>query len=289
MTTTPVVDAHHHFWLDPSTAKYPWMTDELAAIRRPFGPDDLRPLLAAGGVDHTVLVQTRSSLEESMEFLSLAAGSGFVAGVVAWVDLTDPGVSGQIAELRGSPHGHLLVGVRHQVHDEPDPAWLRREDVRRGLHAVQEAGLVYDLLVKEPQLPAALDAARALPNLSFVVDHIAKPRIAAGPEDPGWAERMAPFTDLANVSCKLSGMVTEADWSSWTVDDLAPYAARVLGWFGEERLLYGSDWPVCLLASSYDRLTATIRELLAELPEKARSAIFGGNAIRIYGLREVER
>jgi L-fuconolactonase len=288
MISTPVVDAHHHFWLDPSSDKYPWMTDELAVIRRPFGPDDLRPLLLANGVDRTVLVQTRSSLEESLEFLSLAAESGFVAGVVAWVDLTDTGVASRIAELKASPHGHLLVGIRHQVHDEADPDWLRRDGVRRGLQAVAEAGLVYDLLVKEPQLPAAVDTARALPDLKFVVDHIAKPRIARGPEDPGWAEGMASFSELANVTCKLSGMVTEAHWADWTIDDLAPYVARVRGWFGEGRLLFGSDWPVCLLAAGYDRVTAAMRELLADLPEEARSAVFGGNATRVYGLRRTE-
>ena len=285
MTRAPVVDAHHHFWLDPSPDRYPWLTDDLAAIRRPFGPDDLRPLLAANGVDRTVLVQTRSSLEESFEFLSLAAASGYVAGVVAWVDLTDPEVGSRIAELKAAPDGHLLVGVRHQVHDEPDPEWLDRDDVRRGLGAVAEAGIVYDLLVREPQLPAALATARALPDLTFVIDHLAKPRIAAGREDLGWAERMAPFSDLANVACKLSGLVTEADWRGWAIADLAPYVARAREWFGADRLLYGSDWPVCLLAASYDRVTAAMRELLAGLPDEAEMAVFGGNAIRIYGLR----
>lgn len=289
MSKTLVVDAHHHFWLDPSPQKYPWMTDELAAIRRPFGLDDLRPLLLAAGVDRSVLVQTRSSLEESHEFLSLAAASGFVAGVVAWVDLTASDVASRIAELKASPHGHLLVGVRHQVHDEPDPRWLGRDDVRRGLRAVEEAGLVYDLLVKEAQLPAAFAAASALAGLKFVIDHAAKPRIAAGPEDPGWAASMAPFSDLANVTCKLSGMVTEADWRNWTIEDLAPYVVKVRQWFGDDRLLYGSDWPVCLLAAGYDRVTAAMRQLLADLPEGSRSAVFGGNAVRVYGLGESSR
>ena len=282
--TAPVIDAHHHFWLDPAPAKYPWMSDELAAIRRPFGPDDLRPLLVANRVDRTVLVQTRGSLEESIEFLDLAADSGFVAGVVAWVDLTDAQVASRIAELKATPNGDLLVGIRHQVHDEPDPHWLRRSDVRRGLRAVEEAGLVYDLLVKEPQLHAALDTARALPNLSFVIDHIAKPRIAAGPEDAGWGVGMASFSDLANVSCKVSGMVTEADWRNWTIDSLAPYVAKVLDWFGDDRLLYGSDWPVCLLASSYEGVLTATRALFAHLPERARAPLFGGHALRLSGL-----
>lgn len=286
MTRPTVIDAHHHFWGDPTPDKYPWMTDELAAIRRPFGPEQLRPLLSANRVDRTVLVQTRSSLEESKEFLEIAAGSGFVAGVVAWVDLTSPDVGDQLATLRSLPDGRLLVGIRHQVHDEPDPGWLLRPEVRRGLRAVAEANLTYDLLVKEAQLSAALATAQALPELRFVIDHIAKPNIATGPEDAGWAAGMAPFGALPNVACKLSGMVTEADWRRWRPTDLAPYVEKVLTWFGPRRLLFGSDWPVSLLAASYDRVIGTVRELLAELPETDRSEIFGGTATMVYRLPE---
>jgi len=279
-----VIDAHHHFWGLPNLVDYPWLTDELAAIRRPFGPQDLRPLLEASGGAETVLIQTRSSLAESREFLAIAERCGFVAGVVAWVDLTAPDVARQIGELRAGPGGGRLVGIRHQVHDEPDPRWLLRDDVLAGLEAVADAGFVYDLLVREPQLPAALECARRLPDLAFVIDHLAKPRIARGPEDSGWEQAMAPFADLGNVACKISGMVTEADWTSWRSADLAPYVDRVAGWFGDERLLFGSDWPVCLLAADYGTVVATARELMADRPPAALAAIFGGNASRIYRL-----
>lgn len=271
-----MIDAHHHFWGDPSPVEYPWMTDELAAIRRPFLPRDLRPLLEAAGVERTILVQTRASLEETRWFLELAAESGFVAGVVGWVDLTEPDVEEQIA---GLPPG--LVGIRHQVHDEPDPAWLLRPDVIRGLRAVAAAGLVYDLLLKPPHLAAGLQVATLLPELSFVIDHLAKPRIAAGRNDPEWERGMAPFASLPNVCCKVSGLVTEADWSAWRPENLAPYVERAVEWFGEERLMFGSDWPVCLLAADYLRVVATARELV---PEPMHEKVFAANAARVYGV-----
>lgn len=282
MTQSPVVDAHHHFW-DPSAAEYPWMTDELAAIRRPFTPDDLRPLLAETGVDCTVLVQTRSSLQETREFLALAARTDFIAGVVGWVDLTDPDVDATVQELKAGPGGNKLVGIRHQVHDEPNPEWLLREDVRRGLRAVEEAGLAYDLLVRTRELEAALQIARRFPNLRFVVDHIAKPPIKAGQID-AWSEAMAPFAGLDHVECKLSGMVTEADWSRWKPDDLVPYVRRVLEWFGPDRLMFGSDWPICLLAASYRAVFDACIYALGDLPADARARIFGETALRFYHL-----
>jgi len=279
-----VVDSHHHFW-DPAQADYPWMTDELAAIRRRFGPEDLRPLLAESQVDTTIVVQTRSSQEETRELLEVAEATDFVAGVVGWVDLTDAAVARAIEDLRAGPGGRFLVGIRHQVHDEPDPAWLGRPDVRRGLAAVQDAGLVYDLLVRTRQLPAATEAARALPGLRLVIDHIAKPKIAAGRRDLEWEAAMAPLSDLANVTSKLSGMVTEAGWRTWSQADLEPYVQRCLGWFGDDRLLFGSDWPVCLLATTYSTVVDTLRMLLTELPAPAATNVFGANAIRVYRLQ----
>jgi L-fuconolactonase len=278
-----VVDSHHHFW-DPAEADYPWMTEELAAIRRRFGPEDLRPLLEESRVDRSVVVQTLSSLQETRQLLELAGATDFVAGVVGWVDLTDVDLARVIEDLRKGAGGRFLVGARHQVHDEPDPAWLCRTDVRRGLANVQDAGLVYDLLVRSPQLPAALETARALPDLRLVIDHLAKPRIVAGREDHEWEAAMAPFADLANVTCKLSGMVTEADWGTWTASDLEPYVRRCLDWFGEDRLMFGSDWPVCLMAATYGTVVDTLRHLLADLSETAARRVFGANAIRVYGL-----
>ncbi len=278
-----IVDAHHHFW-NPARRDYPWMGDEVAAIGRPFGPDDLRPLLTANGVDKTVLVQTVSSLEETREFLATAATADFVAGVVGWVDLTDPSVSDTIAGLKRGPEGRFLVGLRHQVHDESDAQWLLRPDVVRGVQAIGEAGLVYDLLVRTRELPAALRLVRQMPDVRFVIDHMAKPRIIAGPRDIEWERAMSPFSDCVNVSCKLSGLVTEARWDGWTPEDLAPYVARALEWFGVQRCMFGSDWPVCLLAASYEQVVQSLQFAISGLGPAERDAVLGGNAIRIYGL-----
>ena len=272
-----IVDAHHHFW-DPTRREYPWMGRELAPIRKPFGPGELRPLLEDNGVDRTIVVQTVSNIEETREFLETAAASDFVAGVVGWVDLESPSVDELLATLVSD----LLVGIRHQVHDEPDPEWLLRDDVQRGIAAVGEAGLVYDLLVRARELPAALRTVRRLRDVSFVIDHCAKPRIAATPWDSAWEERLAPFSDEPNVACKLSGLVTEADWKTWTPEQLEPYVRRVVGWFGAERCMFGSDWPVCLLAAGYDQVFDAIQQIVG-LDEQ----IFGETARRVYGLPEL--
>jgi L-fuconolactonase len=274
-----VVDAHHHFW-DPARASYPWMTDALAPIRRRFGPEDLRPLLAANGIDRTILVQTRSSLDETREFLATAAQHDFIAGVVGWVDLTAD-VAKQLASLRAGPGGAKLVGIRHQAHDETDPEWLGRKDVRRGIAAVGKAGLVYEILVRTRELPAALALVRALPEMRFVIDHIAKPPIASGATTE-WAARLEPLAASPNVFVKLSGMVTEADWKHWTVRDIAPYVTRVLDWFGPERCVFGSDWPVCLLAASYAHVIDACGQAIGDLPVADRERIFGGNATELY-------
>jgi len=276
------IDSHHHFW-DPDRATYPWMTDDLAPIRRRFGPADLRPLIDGMRISRTILVQPRSRTNETEEFIATAAAERFIAGVVGWVDLTDPAVADEIARLRAAPGGDRLVGIRHQVQDEPDPEWLARPDVRRGLAAVASAGLAYDLLVRPRELSAAFDAAAALPDLRFVVDHIGKPRIAAAEMEP-WAGRIRSMAELPNVACKLSGLVTEAAWGSWTTVDLHPYVDAVLDAFGPERLMFGSDWPVCLLAASYDRVVSADRELLAALSADERARIFGVTAMEVYGL-----
>ena len=260
------------------------MTDELAAIRRPFAPPDLEPLLAAAGIDRTVLVQTRASVDETRELLRTAEATSFVAGVVGWVDLSDPGVAEEIDALRSGPGGDRLVGIRHQVHDEPDADWLLRPDVRRGIAAVGRAGLAYDLLVRSRELPAALQVVRGLPDVRFVIDHVAKPPIRDRVFQP-WAERIASFGEMRNTWCKASGMITEADWSSWRPDDLRPYVQHVLDVFGADRLVFGSDWPVCLLAGSYQQVFDATRAALGDLTEGEQSAIFGGNAAEVYRLR----
>jgi len=269
-----IVDAHHHFW-DPNRHAYPWLGDQPAAIRRPFGPDDLRLELVDNGVDKTILVQTISSVDETRELLETAAATDFIAGVVGWVDLASAGVAGEIASLVSD----LLVGIRHQVHDEPDPSWLLREEVQRGIAAVGEAGLVYDLLVRTRELPAALETVRRHPDVSFVIDHAAKPRIGSASWDRDWEHALALFSDRPNVTCKLSGLVTEADWKSWTPEQLEPYVRRVVEWFGSTRCMFGSDWPVCLLAASYAQVMDSLQQIVG-----LDDAIFGDTASRVYGL-----
>ncbi|MFL5679045.1 MAG: amidohydrolase family protein [Chloroflexota bacterium] len=281
MTT---VDAHHHFW-DPRRSVYPWMTPDLDAIRLPFGPDDLRPLLDAAGIDRSILVQTRGLAVETEEFLATAAATPFVAGVIGWVDLTAPDVADAIARLRSLHGGAKLVAIRHQVHDEPDAEWLDRPDVHRGIAAVEAAGLPYDLLIRPREMPAALRTVAAFPGLRFIVDHIAKPPIADAAMEP-WATGIRALAASDNVTCKLSGMVTEADWATWKAADLAPFVDVVLEAFGPDRLMYGSDWPVCLLAAPYDRVVATARELTAELTRSERDRVFGGTATEVYSLPE---
>jgi L-fuconolactonase len=269
-----IVDAHQHFW-DPATAEYPWMTGEAAALRRRFGPDDLAPLLDEHGVVGTVLVQARASLDETYALLELAASTPFVLGVVGWVDLTRADVARVLSELEGP-----LVGVRHQVHDEPDPRWLLRADVQRGVAAVGDAGLAYDLLVRTRELPAAAETARHHPDVRFVLDHVAKPPLRMG-DLAEWAAGVAALAALPNVTCKLSGLFTEADPGA----ELRPTVERALGWFGGERCMFGSDWPVCTLATDYGATLELVRSVLSD---RDRDAVLSGTAIRVYGL-EIKR
>ncbi|MFI2629271.1 amidohydrolase family protein [Streptomyces collinus] len=275
-----VVDAHHHVW-DLSVRDQDWITGpELAPLRRDFTMQDLEPEARAAGVSRTVLVQTVTVPEETPEFLALAAGHDLIAGVVGWTDLTRPDIADELARLRELPGGPYLKGIRHQVQGEPDPTWLLRPDVRRGLAAVADAGLVYDLVVLPHQLPACVRAAAALPGLTFVLDHLGKPPIASGALEP-WATGLRALAALPNTVAKLSGLVTEADPASWTVEDLRPYADVALEAFGPGRLMYGSDWPVCTLGAAYgDTLDLTGR--LTDPYDHPQ--ILGTTATRVYGL-----
>ncbi|MGY3678222.1 amidohydrolase family protein [Streptomyces sp. TE33382] len=278
------IDAHHHVW-DLAVRDQDWITgEELAPIRRTFTLADLEPEARAAGVYATVLVQTVTVAEETPEFLALADGSDLVAGVVGWSDLTDPGIAGTLAALRALPGGDRLVGLRHQVQGEPDPEWLLRPDVLRGLAAVADAGLVYDLILRPHQLPAATRAAELLPALTFVLDHGGKPPIAARRSHP-WSEDLRALAALPNTVCKLSGLVTEADPRTWTVQDLRPYTATLLDAFGPDRLMFGSDWPVCRLAAGYAEVVEAAHTLTSHLTEDERRAVFAGTATRVYGLR----
>ncbi|WP_255945923.1 amidohydrolase family protein [Streptomyces odontomachi] len=276
-----ILDAHHHVW-DLSVRDQDWITGpKMAPIRRNFSLDDLAPQAQAQGVTAT-LVQTVTVAEETPEFLALAEGSDLVAGVVGWTDLTRPDVAETLAGLRAVPGGRHLVGIRHQVQGEDDPQWLMRTDVRRGLTAVADAGLVYDLLVLPHQLPASVAVAAALPQLTFVLDHLGKPNIAAGDLEP-WATQVKALAALPNTVCKLSGMF-ESTWDSWTMDDLRPFADTVLDAFGPSRVMFGSDWPVSTLAESYAVVVDTALRLTAHLSPAERAEIFAGTATRVYGL-----
>lgn len=273
------VDAHHHLWRT-SARRHAWLDgDDTAAIRRDYTTADLRA--AAVGIDATVLVQVLPDLDESIEFLATAAAEPLIAGVVGWVDLTDAPAR-DIERLRSAPGGELLAGIRHLVEAEPDPRWLAREDVLAGLAAVRDAGLVYDVLVRPHQFPAATAAARAVPDLTFVLDHLGKPPVATGQLEP-WATGLATLAREPNVVAKLSGLVTEAD-RNWQPADLRPYVETALTTFGPDRLMVGSDWPVCLLAGSYARVMEAADGLLEDLTPPEQAAIRGGTAARVYGL-----
>jgi L-fuconolactonase len=249
----------------------------VAPLRRRFAPADLEPLLEAHGVAGTVLVQARASLDETTALLAAAAEAPFVLGVVGWVDLAAADAGETLAGFR-----NRLVGIRHQVHDEPDARWLLRDDVQRGLAAVGAAGLAYDLLVRTRELPAALETARRRPELRIVLDHVAKPPLASG-ELGAWAEGVEALSRLPNVSCKLSGLVTEAA-PGWRADELVSCLLRALDWFGAERCMFGSDWPVCLLAADYGRVLGLVTAALEGASEDERAAVLGGTASAIYGL-----
>jgi L-fuconolactonase len=278
-----IIDGHQHFW-DPAHADYPWMdAPELAPIRRAFAPADLAPLLKANGIDASIVVQCRSALEETEEFLRIAREIPFVAGVVGWVDLTDGSLGETLDRLRASPGGEKLVGIRHQVHDEPDPDWLLREDVQHGLTAVFARELAYDLLVRTRELPAAIATAQAFAQARFVLDHAAKPPIAHG-WSTEWADRIAALAACGNVWCKISGLATEAVWTDWDAERLFPFVEHVANCFGEDRLIFGSDWPVCLLAGSYGEITGALEACVARLGPGAPDKAFGVNAKAAYRL-----
>jgi L-fuconolactonase len=277
------VDAHHHMW-DLAVRDQPWTADPDIAdvLHRTFTLDNLTPSSSAAGIDASVLVQTITVAAETPEFLALAAESPLVQAVTGWTDLTAPDVAETLKALVEGPNGRWLKGIRHQVQGEPDPNWLVRADVLRGLEAVGEAGLVYELLTLPHQLPAAIGAARQLPGTKFVLDHCSKPPITTGELEP-WATRLRELAALPNVTCKVSGLVTEAS-KDWTVHDLRPYVETVLDAFGPDRLMFGSDWPVCLLHASYAQVVEATEELLGGLSETEQDAVWGGTAARVYGI-----
>jgi L-fuconolactonase len=268
-----MIDSHQHFW-QVGRFDYPWMSRDLGVLYRDYLAADLRPILERNGVEQTVLVQASNSVAETRWLLELADANPFIAGVVGWVDLTQSG------ELPAHPK---FKGVRHLVESEPDDAWLIRPAVLSGLKKLMAHGCTYDLLVHTRHLKYVSQVAESCPELQFVIDHMAKPPIVRN-EIKDWAEAMKPVAAFPNIYCKLSGLVTEANWTSWQTEDLRPYVDQALELFGTDRMMFGSDYPVCLLAASYERVLESFQELLKDLSEADRDKIFSTNARTFYRL-----
>lgn len=271
------IDCHQHFWRY-SPQQHAWITDDMMSLRRDFLPADLQPLLQHSHQQACIAVQAASSLDETRFLLQLADAHAWIAGVVGWVDLQADDVEAQLQEFVDHP---AFVGVRHIAQSEPE-GFLLRPALRRGLQALARHGLTFDLLVYPHQLREATELVASMPAQTFVLDHLAKPYVARGEREP-WARELAQLARSPNVSCKLSGLVTEANWRQWTPAALRPYFAAALDAFGPERLLFGSDWPVCTVACSYQRWSDIVGSWIAPLPGPLQQAILGGNAIRVYG------
>lgn len=272
------LDSHQHFW-SYDTAQYPWIPPG-SPLQRDWLPDDLAPLLAAAGLDGCIAVQARQTVEESRWLLLLADHAEIIKGVVGWVDLRNERVDEQLAELASHKN---FRGVRHVVQDEPDDDFMLGADFLRGIGKLKSFGLTYDILIFPKQLPAAIELVQRFPGQPFVLDHIAKPFIKDGTLEP-WRTQIRELAKAPNVMCKVSGMVTEAKHGAWKPEDFRPYLDVVFEAFGIERLMYGSDWPVCLLSASYAQTFGLPDEYTRSLTTAQREAFLGGNAARFYGV-----
>jgi len=271
------IDAHQHFW-DIHRFQYPWMPPGESPLRRNYVPQDLEPILKRNRFEGSVVVQANTIIEETLWLLELASEHEFVRGIVGWVDLTDPRVGATLDKFQRHAK---FKGVRHLVHDEPDVNWLLRADVIAGLRELARREVPYDLLLRPQHLKIVPGVAEKVPGLRMVVDHIAKPPIATGRMDD-WAEDMATVAKIPNVYCKLSGMITEADHRDWKAEHLRPYVAHVLKLFGPERLMFGSDWPVCTLAGSWKEVLAAFTQAIGPQPIDVREKLLGGTAEKFY-------
>jgi len=278
------IDAHQHFW-SYSAADYPWIGTGMERLARDYLPADLSSVAAPAGIVGSVAVQARQTPEESRWLLELADTSPIIRGVVGWVDLRSEQVAGELG--RYSAH-EKFVGVRHVVQDEPDPRFVLGAAFIRGLGHLQQFGLTYDLLLYPPQLPAAVELVARLPEQPFVLDHLAKPRIKTGEIDP-WRHDIEALARHDNVCCKVSGLVTEAAWGGWKPADFTPYLDVVLAAFGPERLMFGSDWPVCLLSGAYADVVGLAKEFFSRLSAAEQALVWGGTATRFYGLKDSKK
>lgn len=273
------IDAHQHFW-DLNRFPYPWMPPAPSPLRRNFLPEDLQPILERNSFDGSVVVQATTSPGEAPWLLQLAETHRMVLGVVAWVNLTDPQLGNTLDKLQPHPK---FKGIRHPVHDEPDDRWLLRPDVLRGLKELERREIPYDLLLRPQHLPVAIELIDHVPSLKMVVDHIAKPLIAKGQME-GWAQNMERIAKAPQIHVKLSGMITEAQPKTWTADHLRPYVQHVWKLFGPDRCMFGSDWPVCLLAGIWKEVLAGLTQALGPIPQAERNKVMGETAGRFYAL-----
>jgi L-fuconolactonase len=276
-----IIDAHQHFWRLSLPFNYGWLdVPQHAPIHRDFLPQHLEPHLRAVGVQRTIFVQTQHDLEENRWALRLAENYPFIAGIVGWVDLASEACEEQLLEFKDHPK---FAGVRHITQDEADDDFIVRAEVLRGLEVLERYGVSFDLLFYTKHLRHVPALARRLPELPMVIDHLAKPKIREW-RTHDWLPQFREAADFPNVYCKLSGMITEADWRSWTAADLKPYVQAALEYFGVERCMFGSDWPVCELAGSYEQVYLALVEALGPISESEHAAIFGGTACSFYGI-----
>lgn len=271
------IDTHQHFWVY-SAEDYAWIDDSMAGLKRNFLPDDLHPLLKQKRISATIAVQARQALQETNWLLSLTEDYAWIAGVVGWVDLCSPDCSEQLRSLSTHPR---LVGVRHVLHDEQDERFCLREEFIAGIAQLESYNLSYDVLIKPPHLPHAITMMKQFPNQRFIIDHIAKPLIRERVLEP-WKSLITEAASVSNVWCKVSGMVTEADWEKWSYGELQPYMDVVLEAFGAERLLAGSDWPVCTCCGEYDTVMNVPDTFLDSLPHEEQSRIWCQNPREAY-------
>jgi L-fuconolactonase len=274
------IDAHQHFWIY-NAREYVWIDDSMRTIRRNFLPKDLKPELDREEFDGSILVQTRQTLEETRWLLDLAAQEPTILGVVGWADLCSPEVHAQLKTIAGNPK---LVGVRHIVQAEPDEKFLLREDFLRGISMLEQFNLAYDLLIYTQHLPVAAEFVKRFPRQRFVLDHMAKPPIKSG-DIKSWADGIRRLAAFSNVFCKLSGLVTEADRQHWMPEQITPYVDVAFEAFGLDRLMIGSDWPVCLVAASYRQVIGIVTNYLECCSPEARQAVMGGNAQRFWRIK----
>lgn len=273
------IDAHHHFWkYDP--VEYGWIDGEMAAIRRDFLPEDLKPVVASAGIEGVVSVQARQSLLETECLLHLATDYDFIKGVVGWVELASPNVILQLETYSRNPK---LKSVRHVIQGEPDDEFILRPDFNQGIRELRRFGLAYDILIFARHLPQTIRFVDTHPEQVFVLDHLAKPRIKSGEVEP-WKRNIRELAQRPNVYCKVSGLVTEADYRAWTEEQLRVYFDVALEAFGPKRLMFGSDWPVCLVACDYARWHAVIGRFTSHLSSAERARIFGETAMEAYKL-----